>query len=95
MYDQKPKLELTASDALVRGYPDLNERQRDILLRALRHPGTEYTIQLHTDLSQVTYGTARADLLGLTVRGFMDQVKNGKTIVFTVSPNLDEQLKQR
>jgi len=95
MYIEKKQLEFAASDALVKGHPDLNERQRDILLHAIRHPGTEYTIQLHTDLSKVTYGTARADLLGLSVRGFMDQVKTGKTIIFTLSPHIDEQLKQQ
>jgi Fic family protein len=94
MITEKKQLELAASDALVKGHRDLNERQRDVLLHALRHPGTEYTIQLHTDLSKVTYGTARADLLGLAVRGLMDQVKTGKSIIFTLSPHLDEHLKQ-
>src|SRR5690606_6249391 len=43
----------------------LNHRQRAVLLIALKHPGKHFTIAVHQRTHDVSYDTARSDLLGL------------------------------
>jgi len=72
----------------------LNYRQRAILLRALREPDTEFTIESHQSSHKVSYGTSRNDLLDLANRGFLVLGKRGREYVFRPSENLDSLLSQ-
>jgi len=72
-------------------YPNLNLRQRDILINALKNPNREYKIAAHRGLHKISYATARADFLGLVELGLMESKIVGKTGIFT--PVKDIQLK--
>lgn len=72
-------------------YPNLNLRQRDILINALRNPNREYKIATHRGLHKISYATARADFIGLVELGLMESRIVGKTSIFI--PVKDIQLK--
>lgn len=70
--------------------PLVNHRQRSILGRALRTPTAEFRIAHHKNTHNVVYATARADLLGLVDKGFLEVGKNGRAMVFRARPDLQE-----
>ena len=72
----------------------LNYRQRAILLRALRDPDTEFTIESHQSSHNVSYGTSRNDLLGLETKGYLKLSKRGREYVFSPADSLSTQLGQ-
>jgi Fic family protein len=74
-------------------HADLNERQRDLLRHAIDSPDSEYTIEAHKTINNVTYETARKDLINLQKKGFLDKIKKGKKFYFTPSKNLIKILK--
>ncbi len=65
-----------------------NHRQEQLLMHALKHPGTKYTIQKHKNSFRIAYDTARNDLLDLEKRGFFKHEKKGNAYLFFASPNL-------
>lgn len=70
----------------------LNARQRTVLGRALRRPDAEFTIRYHKSNHNIAYATARADLMDLVKRGFLDMKVRGKAFVFTPSSKLRDGL---
>jgi Fic family protein len=72
----------------------LNHRQRALLLHALRHPDKRYTIEGHRSSHDVTYQTARSDMLGLAAAKLMAQYKHGRSFVFIPTADLAEKLKR-
>jgi Fic family protein len=72
----------------------LNHRQLALVNHALRNPGFEYTIQSHRGSHNVSYQTARTDLLGLADAELLDQTKVGRNFVFRSAPDLRERLKR-
>ena len=85
--------EIRKTESLLRRSEDLNHRQLSLVTRALKDPGTRYTIQSHKKSHNVVYQTARADLLDLAEKGLLEKKKIGKTYVFFVPINLVERLK--
>ena len=67
---------------IIEKYPQLNLRQRDILINALRNPNKEYEIALHRGLHQIAYAAARADFIGLAECGLMESRLIGKKSIF-------------
>lgn len=67
--------------------PDLNHRQRQMLVTALLAPGKYHTIASFQEAFKVSYATARADLLSLAQRGFFDLSVNDKVFLFILAPN--------
>lgn len=68
--------------------PDLNHRQRSILGRAIKEPGSEFLIAYHKTKHNVVYATARADLLELVDRGYLVMKKRSRAFVFVPTDNL-------
>jgi Fic family protein len=60
----------------------LNYRQLALLQHALRNPGHSYTIESHRKSHNVTYQTARTDLLALKKLRLLKAGKIGRTFVF-------------
>lgn len=81
-YIERKGAELQRANQLVRRLPDLNHRQRELLLDTVKNPGHQYSIKGHQNTHRITYQTARTDLLGLAERGFFEQYKNGKLFLF-------------
>jgi Fic family protein len=71
---------------------DLNNRQLALLGHALRHPDARYTIEAHQNSHRVVYQTARTDLLTLAERGYLQQLRVGRKLVFAPVPDLDRRL---
>ena len=72
----------------------LNHRQRALLLHALRHPDKPYTIEGHRRSHDITYQTARTDLLGLVKTKLMVQHKHGRSFVFVPATDLARKLRR-
>jgi Fic family protein len=72
----------------------LNHRQRALLLKALRYPDKQFTIDAHRRAHDISYQTARTDLLGLVNEELMDQYKQGKSFHFVPVSDLGQRLKR-
>lgn len=72
----------------------LNHRQRALLLHALRHPDKPYTIEGHRRSHDITYQTARSDLLGLAAAKLMSKYKHGRSFVFVPAADMAARLKR-
>jgi Fic family protein len=72
----------------------LNHRQRELLLNALKNPGKPFTIEVHRRTHDVVYETARSDLLGLMKAGLMKQYRQGNAYVFVARPDLADKLRK-
>lgn len=70
----------------------LNDRQRKLLVHALDHPHSEYSIESHQVKHGVSYYTARADLLNLESLGFMSKRRSGKKFVFAPTDKVRERV---
>ena len=83
---------LRQTTELVEQSDEFNHRQLALLSHALRHPTQRYTIESHRRSHQVTYQTARTDLLGLAKKQLFDKHKQSRAFVFVPAPNLAERL---
>lgn len=72
----------------------LNHRQLAVINHALSHPGYAYTIKGHQQSHQVTYQTARTDLLALADHGLLTVQKFSKQYVFVVPEDLNFRLQR-
>ncbi len=79
----------------VQGDFELNYRQRAVLARAVKKPGSVFTFQSHATSHGVVRATARTDLLDLCARGFLIRRKDGRQVVFTPASDLRDRLAKR
>jgi len=70
--------------------PSLNLRQRQLLLKAMKSADRVVTIESHAADYQVSYQTARNDLLNLSSRGYLRKFKAGKQYQFVQGARLAE-----
>ncbi|MBA2651846.1 MAG: Fic family protein [Tatlockia sp.] len=70
----------------------LNHRQIALLMHAMNHPRTQYLIESHRQSHNITYETARTDLLDLAELGLLIKQKIGKTFTFIAPKNLEDQI---
>jgi Fic family protein len=77
---------------LLGSYPGLNIRQRAVISEYLKNPAHSCSFLSHEGKFQVTYPTARADLLGLEKAALLRMEKVGRAQVFYAAPNLRESL---
>lgn len=73
---------------LLQADPSLNSRQRSIVGRALRVPGTRFRIRYHQTTHRIAYSTARADFLALEEKGYLRMVQEGRAFVFIAAEGL-------
>lgn len=72
----------------------LNHRQIAVLGHGLRHPNVMYRIEGHRQSHNVTYDTARTDLLELFDLGLLEKNRSGRAFIFVAPANLAERLKR-
>lgn len=72
---------------------DINHRQAFVLDRAMHRPDTAFTIKHHARTRQLSYGTARQDLMRLADMGYLEQGKRGHAFVFTLSQDARDRLR--
>lgn len=68
----------------------LNHRQRSIIGRALRLPGATFRIGYHRTTHGIGYATAHRDFAALVEQGYLVPDTQGRAIVFTAAPDLEE-----
>jgi Fic family protein len=71
-----------------------NYRQLAILTHALKHPGFGYGIEGHQRSHNVSYATARSDLIGLANAGLLEQGKQGRAWWFMAPEDLHQRIEQ-
>jgi Fic family protein len=67
---------------------DFNPRQLALLNHAIKNPDAVYTLESHRRSHNVSYETARSDLLVLTERRLLMQSKRGRAFIFSPAQNL-------
>ena len=71
----------------------LNYRQAALIEHMHKHPRMSYTIESHRRSHNVTYQTARTDLLKLVEIGLMQYAKRSRAFIFTQAVDFDERLR--
>jgi Fic family protein len=95
-YLSRKRTERARAEALLRPTSplgsQLNYRQRELLMHAVRKPGDVYDIASHQATHRVSYPTARADLLALEQLGLLSKRKRGKGFAFVPAADLGSKL---
>jgi len=91
-YIARKTSEIRQFEAELRGVESFNHRQRALVMHAVRHPGKRYTIEEHRRSHNVSYESARSDLLDLVERGLFLAAKEGKKLVFSPQSQLTGRL---
>src|ERR1700683_2682890 len=84
--------EIRSLERELRGIEVLNHRQRALIRHAIRHPGKRYTVAEHQRTHNVSYESARSDLLNLVKRGLLTSMMVGVKWVFTPIDHLTGRL---
>jgi Fic family protein len=94
LYLQRKTDELQDVRRILDDVEDLNGRQIVLLTHAIKHPNHAYTFAGHARSHRVTHETARADLGGLSGRGFLVRHRRGRSYEFTSASDLPQRLKE-
>lgn len=70
----------------------LNYRQLSLINRALKRPESIFYVESHRGSHNVTYDTARTDLLKLEQMGLLEKTKIGKAFAFTAVEDIRKKL---
>jgi Fic family protein len=81
---------LIAASPKLRGR--LNHRQLAAIDHLMKQSDAVYRIQQHQNANQVTYETARSDLLDLVELGLLEKSREGRAFVFQMTEKLREKL---
>jgi Fic family protein len=91
-YIAKKTREIRSFEGELRGIQVLNHRQRALIRHAVRHPGKHYTVAEHQRSHNVSYESARSDLLDLVQRNLLTSMMVGKRWIFTPPSQLTGRL---
>ena len=96
IYLENKSKEINTVEQMIRKSPRLhnllNYRQVALINRALKNPDAIFYVESHRGAHNVTYDTARTDLLKLVDIGLLDKQKIGKAFSFTPVANLNKKL---
>ncbi len=96
VYLENKSKEIKTIEQLVRKSPRLhkllNYRQIALINRALKNPDAIFYVESHRGSHNVTYDTARTDLLKLVQMGLLNKMKIGKAFSFTATASLKKNL---
>ena len=96
VYLENKSKEIYTVEQIIRKSPVLhkllNYRQIALINRALKSPDAIFYIESHRGSHNVTYDTARTDLLKLVKLGLLDKTKIGNAFSFTATENLKRKL---
>jgi len=92
VYIARKAREIRNFEGELRGIQVLNHRQRGLIRHAVRHPGKHYTVAEHQRSHNVSYESARSDLLDLVQRNLFTSMMVGKRWIFTPHSQLTGRL---
>ncbi len=96
VYLENKSKEINTIEQIVRKSPRLNKllnyRQIALINRALKNPDAIFYVESHRGAHNVTYDTARTDLLKLVQMGLLNKMKIGKAFSFTAAASLKKNL---
>ena len=92
-YLQRKRMEVREVEAHLRGKLSLNHRQREVLSTAIRDPFACFYIATHSRRHQVSYLSARTDLIGLEELGLLHRTRDGRSIRFVAAADLVDRLR--
>lgn len=92
-YIERRTAELQALEAELRGLTHLNNRQRDLVFHAIRHPDYEYTVESHRASHNVSRATADNDLRELVKLGLLRESRRDRAKRLTAAPDLERRLR--
>lgn len=99
IYLKKKSREINTVEQLIRKSPKLqkllNYRQIALINRALKNPDAIFYIESHRGAHNVTYDTARTDLLKLVEIGLLEKTKVGRAFLFSANINLKHKLETK
>lgn len=72
---------------------ELNARQAILIQHAIKHLGATYTIQGHKISQNLSYITARDDLVKLAKLNLLIQAKQGRAFIFIVPADLEQRIR--
>jgi Fic family protein len=87
---ERKSRELKQVQGTIRDAEGLNQRQKELLVHAIKNPSQVYTVSSQQQSHGVAYATARADLLGLAAGGWLRKIREGKPMEFTPTTKLQE-----
>ncbi len=97
-YINKQSQEINATERLLYAnhalQNKLNYRQVALIKHALKHPNMHYQIESHRQSHNVTYDTARNDLLNLHKLGLLSKQKIGKAFTFIAPADLRKKIEE-
>ncbi len=95
-YLKRKANEIKTVEQIIKKSPDLqkllNYRQIALINRALKKPESIFYVESHRGAHNVTYDTARTDLLKLVELGLLEKTKMGRAFVFSSVTNLKQKL---
>jgi Fic family protein len=94
-YLRRKQKEVREIGSLYKNYPELNERQRALIRHAFDNPDVQFTINAHQNINNITYETARTDLLNLTKEQLLNKIKKGRKFYFIPNQKLYSKKKQK
>ena len=96
IYLEKKATEIRSVERILKKSPQLqnmlNHRQIALLNRALKKPNSIYYVESHRSSHNVTYQTARTDLMKLEELGLLEKTKIGKAFAFIAPEDLRNRL---
>jgi Fic family protein len=91
-YIARKTREIRTLEKELQGIEILNHRQRALVRHAVRHPGKRYTVAEHQRSQNVSYESARSDLLNLVERELLESRMAGNKWIFTAPAQLGARL---
>lgn len=91
-YLQRKAAEIRKLEKMIRTSDRFNHRQLALLGSAIRNPDQQYTFYSHARSHNVTFQTARTDLLALEEQGYLEKRKRGKQYFFYPVEQLEVKL---
>lgn len=93
-YINEQTQELQKVEKLLHHNQVFNHRQLTLIHHALKNPHTRYTIGHHRQSHNITYETARTDLLKMAKLGVLTHKKIGKAFVFIAPIDLKQRIEK-
>lgn len=95
LYDHidRKRAELEENLHLLAHLPDINHRQTQLLVHAVKNPGMEYSVKSHAGFHAVGLLTARKDLDALVAARLLVGDRAGRSTSYLVPADLEQRLK--